>query len=152
MFPLALSNALGKILLPGEDSNTRTHLLLNGFNTHTKILIYNIQVTKDTSCIKKITPKMNKPIYQESTEKHQAGSLVAEYILNMIIISGSIPPPKNLLNANNKTLRRRTGGGDKKEEKVVEKGRSKGRRHNTTSCILGFTLGFHVHSTMIIHH
>lgn len=97
---------------------------------------------------------MNKPIYQESTEKHQAGSLVAEYILNMIMISGSIPPPKNLLNANNKTLHRRTGweGGNKKEEKVVEKGGSKGRRHNTTSCIPGFTLGFHVHSTMIIHH
>lgn len=120
MFPLALSNALGEILLLGEDSNIRTYLpdsiihvlaqcLVNGFNTHTKFLIYNIQVTKDTSCINKITPKMDKPIYQESTEKHHADSLLAEYILNIIIISGSIPSPKNLLNTNNKTLRRRMG-------------------------------------------
>lgn len=53
---------------------------------------------------------MDKPIYQESIEKHQAGSLVAEYILNMSMTSGSIPTPKNLLNANNQTLRRRKGG------------------------------------------
>ena len=49
-------------------------------------------MTKDTSCINKITPKMNKPIYQQSTEKHQAGSLVAEYILNMIMISVRFNP------------------------------------------------------------
>lgn len=75
---------------------------------------------------------MDKPMYQESTEKHQTGSLVAEYSLNMSMVSGSIPTPKNLLNANNKTLRRR-GEGRQNGWENSGKGEGDGERERETN-------------------
>lgn len=52
---------------------------------------------------------MDKPIYQESTEKHQTGSLVAEYSLNMSMVSGSIPTPKNLIKCQQQNTTQKQG-------------------------------------------
>ena len=116
--------------------------MLNGFHTYTKFLIYDIKVPKMLLCINRIAPKTNEPICQESIEKHQKHSFVAKYMLNMGMVSGSIPPPnkqtnKKLLNAINKTLcsrrasktkgRGEESGGKRKKKKGMEKGKEKNK-------------------------